>query len=764
MPVETQLDLLFQKLEGGRAVGAGEVIPFPVDAGATALEGITETVELGNGVATEVSQLTAVEGGASATAGVGILGLEVGAVGAALAPALGIAAGFGLYALAPDFWTKVSDTLMHEGETINGMVRAFINGDDKTIGFTENTIEIFKNAFIESGIYESGGYEIPEQENDITISGLGSTSGWSVSAETINQYSSYCAFNHTYIQGGTAEEPSNFLATGVVNYGEPNQTEVPILSLRSGNTIYNIMACEVNGVGSIYYGLGYYSSQGLVFPAVGSTSFTVEFGDVKYNIFKYEQSIEDFPEYQTMPNYDGEFNAELLARTLYLLKTGMLNPNLQPDAVYPEIVEPIPATYPDWSTRSYELPDEQTRIYPLTMPVIDPAPLQAPAQNPSPLPDNDPALLDWLIDALNLPQANPNIEPAPVPALDPDPQPAPEQITEPTKPNTKPDPANPNPEPSTPYLPIVPELPDSVPANAMFTVYKPTIAQVNAFGGWLWSNSIIEMIKRIWQNPLDGIISFMKVYVDAPTSGSDTIKVGVLDSEISSAVVTGQFVTVECGEIDISEKFYNATDYSPFVALHVYLPFIGIVELDIDEFMGGKIKVTYHVDVYTGTCLAEIKAKRNHDMDNYTIVYTFSGNASQQLPLTSAEFSGALSALVGVVGGGLAIASGGGLGLLAGASGIAHAVTHEMVHLAHSGSLSANAGIMGARKPYVILTRRRSYDANGYNQIYGYPANKTVYLNNCSGLVKVKDIQLKSSATDIEASEIVSLLKNGVIV
>ena len=180
--------------------------------------------------------------------------------------------------------------------------------------------------------------------------------------------------------------------------------------------------------------------------------------------------------------------------------------------------------------------------------------------------------------------------------------------------------------------------------------------------------------------------------------------------------------------------------------------------------MNGEIKVVYHIDVYTGTCLAEIKGKRSYDKPEWTIIYTYSGNASQQLPLTSASFSGAISSLVSVVGGGLAVASGGGLGMLAGASGLAHAVNHEMVHLSHSGNLSANAGIMGARKPFLIITRRRGYDANSYNEMYGYPSNKTVFLNNCSGLVKVKNMRLKTSATDSENKEIENLLKNGVII
>ena len=114
------------------------------------------------------------------------------------------------------------------------------------------------------------------------------------------------------------------------------------------------------------------------------------------------------------------------------------------------------------------------------------------------------------------------------------------------------------------------------------------------------------------------------------------------------------------------------------------------------------------------------------------------------------------AAAIGVVAGGGAL---GGMGIAA----LGHSLTHEMLHIGHSGSLSANAGIMGQRNPFIIIGRRFSADANDYGSIYGYPTNKTVYLGNCSGFTRVKAIQLKTGATSAETTEIEALLKQGVI-
>ena len=753
MPAFDQLAILFQLLETLQTVPVAETTALVTDAGSTALSVITQTTELSNGIAADVTELCTITDVQATTTGIGVLTVDVGVAGAAIAPALGIAAGVGLYALAPDFWTNITNTLMGIGETIGGKVRCFINGQDETIAFSEATIEAFKEAFIESGIYDDVMVpdEIPATGNSYTVQN---------GAGLVDAIANVRSLGSNYLIDSELDllldyVTNNYPALLDNKWWYISTFDYPLY----GYGLY-FARCAPSAVsGEVAYGQEYFTDLKTLVPE--SNYYIHNFAnDPTNNVITHDTIL--------LNNANVPIRCKLTTDAAPYYRfyangaiTYTPSQNIQDGAVLPS-ADPFSETYPLWMP--YMLPDEVTKVYPITMPVQNPDPLQEPAQNPDPLPESDPqSVLDFLIDNLQLPDPNPNPVPSPVP--DPDPQPQPDPIPEQNPdPGTNPNPIDPNPTPGPSPTPIVPDLPDTVPANAMFTVYAPTIAQVNSFGGWLWNNNIIEQIKRIWNNPLDGIISFMKVYAVPTTGGSDTIKVGVLDSGVSSAVVSSQFVTVNCGSISINEKFYNATDYSPFVGMHLYLPFIGIVELDCDEFMKGSISVVYHIDVYTGTCLAEVKCTRSPDMPDATIIYTFSGNASQQLPLTSAEFGGAISALVGVVGGGLAIASGGGLGLLAGATGIAHAVTHEMVHIAHSGSLSANAGIMGARKPFLILTRRRSYDANGYNQLYGYPSNKTVYLGNCAGLVKVKDIQLKTSATEAEANEIVSLLKSGVII
>lgn len=745
-----QLGQIFEVLEGGASVAESQIIQFPTDvaasSGGLASQGISTAVQMGNGAAAEVSQLTVIEGGASTTTGVGLLAMDVGVAGAAIAPALGILAGVGLYNLAPEFWTNVSNALINAGQTVGGKVRAFLDGNSKVAGFSEETIEIFKNAFMEAGLFntditagisETIMQDVPQIYYDYALS------SYKLNCGSVRGRNGTYHLSNAIIQEKLATVNNNEDTVYILSQAYPSSnyfywTMISRKPFKYGT--YDSRLAIVNG-------LELHSGDGAIVQ-LGSWNAPYSYGD-GINIYDTPWGSPATPE-----GYDYGFQFIIQTLILYGHINGGDAP-VQEGATLPD-ANPFPQTYNNWNPITIG----DIKIYPTELPVNNPEAVQGQAQNPNPDPDPSP-WLEWLLD--NLPVPEPATEPEPAPDPDPDPQPEPDPIPEPVIDPAPPLPPDPNPEPVPSPEPIIPVLPSTVDSNAMFTVYAPSLSQLNSFGGWLWSSNIVEQILRMWQNPLDGIIALMKVYAVPVTGASRNIQVGYLDSGISAPVVTSQFVTVDCGTINVSENKHNATDYSPYTSLHLYLPFIGVVELDVDEFMNGAINVKYSIDMYTGTCLAEVKCTRIADMPNSTILYTFSGNASQQLPLTSSNFAGAISSLVSAVGGGIMVASGGAVGGIAGAAALGHSLTHEMIHVGHSGSLSSNAGIMAARTPYLIISRRHGYDANNYAEEYGYPANKAVYLGNCRGFTRIKAIHLRSKANDAEKEEINALLQKGVI-
>ena len=330
----------------------------------------------------------------------------------------------------------------------------------------------------------------------------------------------------------------------------------------------------------------------------------------------------------------------------------------------------------------------------------------------------------------------------------PEPKPGIPIPTYPTYPNV---PNNP-----TPDSPKPPSIIGGT-ATGMISIYNPTKAELSSFSSYLWSNNFLDNFLKIFQNPMDAVIGLHILYATPITGGRNNIIVGYLDSGVASDIVTKQYTEIDCGTVNVSELYGNATDYEPYTKVACYLPFVGIVPLKTDDVMGKKVNIKYGVDVLTGTCLATITVT---NLKGVTIaMYTFTGNCAVQLPLSGGNYSGVIRGLVGMVG---SVAVGGAIGAI----GAVGSALNSKLDVAHSGSIGSNAGAMGVRKPYLIITRTEPNDALNYNRYYGFPSNKAVSLKSCLGYTKVKEVHAESidNATITEKNEIENILKSGVII
>lgn len=298
-------------------------------------------------------------------------------------------------------------------------------------------------------------------------------------------------------------------------------------------------------------------------------------------------------------------------------------------------------------------------------------------------------------------------------------------------------------------------------ASALWSVYNPTQGEVDSFGAWLWSSPFETNIGKLFQNPIDGVITLHKIFATPDTAANANIVVGTLDSGVSSATVPSQYVTVDCGSVNLYEDFANVFDYPPFTSVSLYLPFIGIVPLDTNDVMRSTITVTYGVDVYTGACLAMVEVSRDGNTVN---MYQYAGVCSVEYPITNVQHSQMVGGLLSIAGGVAAMLATGvaGPAALAVAGGIA---TTAKSQIGHSGSFSGNAGAMGIKNPYLIIQRPQTKVADYFPSLAGYPTNVSGLLGEFSGQVVVSDVHVENIfATDYELSEIESLLKSGVLV
>lgn len=352
-----------------------------------------------------------------------------------------------------------------------------------------------------------------------------------------------------------------------------------------------------------------------------------------------------------------------------------------------------------------------------------------------------------------------------------------------------------------PLLPGIPDgqggsaYPSIVPASGsgLVHVYNPTPGEMVSFGNWLWVTYADASIEKIWNNPFDGIIGAFELYSTPQTNGTDNIRSGFLTCPTTAKLVRQRYTEIDCGTVIVPEFYGNYLDYSPYSQAYIYLPFIGINEVSIDDIVGHAINIRYRIDAYNGSCIAMIYVAKNGYRN---LCYQFAGNCAVEVPLAGgsqaaikagvlqaeayARASIANSAISAASQIGAGIASGsvagivmgalGGLGTAAaGAYGASQSKQAARVAnkstVQHSGQFGASHGAMGLKIPHIIIRNPIQVKVVNYNDDYGFPAHKRVIVGGCRGYLRVREVNVISAhATDEEKALIEALLKNGVYV
>lgn len=708
---------------------------------------------------------TAMKGaGAGAASAGGLLTMSLPTWTAAVAPLLGVAIGVGLYELAPDFWEKVSRTLLPFCYDDTEVMPVVTDADGNTY-VDKEAVEALRHLFEEEGItagnvkYEGG------PEEGFTVSNyyhvLGHSQGWPVEV-TYSDSASMTFWN----------EVGAF--KGVVASADPNGSSGFTLNksyTKNGKTVYYTQDGLNVANAQIESSTPPWATYRTMYPNVKEVAWNIVFGDVQYN----------------MPEGAEKWTGDKVD------------------------IDNVPIT------KVYTDPEDSTKtkdFIPVALPTT-PGQSLDPDENPDPTTNTDPEkqISPYLIPSVpkeQFPDGSelPDIGTiAPIPTPYPTQQPKPDTEANPTQPDDTPpgkivdilpgdlfDPGVPLPIPSNPTLPSAGGGDGGV--GGLVSVYNPTYAELQAFSQWLWVTYADATIDKIWNNPFDGIISLHELYATPDKGARKYIKSGFLVSPVESITIPNRYTEINCGTAIFPEFYGNYLDYSPYSKALCYLPFIGIVELNVDDIVGHAVNITYHVDSYSGACIALLQCT-NDKSDG--VLYQFSGNCSVQLPIaggTQAAIKAAqisagayqnayhIAGLAGLAGG---IASGIGSlfslnlgGALSGAvNGIGSYMTNQAQGQAnavsqtvsakssvqHSGQFGESFGAMGNKKPYMILKRPIQVQVANYQTEYGYPAHKYVNISECEGYIRCRGVHVLSArATDTEKHMIEQALTEGVYV
>lgn len=309
-----------------------------------------------------------------------------------------------------------------------------------------------------------------------------------------------------------------------------------------------------------------------------------------------------------------------------------------------------------------------------------------------------------------------------------------------------------------------PELPSVGAIDTGFlTAYAPSSGNLQQLVNYLWTSDWVDNIKKMINNPMDAIISLQMIpYRIWDIVTSSTCKIGAIDTGISMSKLTAQYKILDCGMVHIPKNWGNALDYTN-VRMAIYLPFVGVRNIDTDIIMDSNIYLKYYVDIITGSAIAMLRCLKAGS--SQSIYYTWDCNLNYQIPITGANYSEVIRSLMGLGTTAIGAAINPAVGAAAAMGAIQNAanVIGNKTQIESSGQLSSNVGVLSEFTPYVIVDLpTQSLPAN-FKHEKGYTSNITASLGSLSGYTEVEYIDLSGlSCSDAEKEDIRQLLAKGV--
>lgn len=292
-------------------------------------------------------------------------------------------------------------------------------------------------------------------------------------------------------------------------------------------------------------------------------------------------------------------------------------------------------------------------------------------------------------------------------------------------------------------------------ASGLITAYHVNTSDLATLSDFLWDDNFIESIPKLVSNPMDAIICLKSFPINLSSYGAaSTIKIGGIDTQISAGRLTQQYVLIDCGSINLHEYYGDFTDYDNTTVL-ISLPYVGEHVLPTDEVLESTLHLYYKVDLFTGSCMAQIEILKNRfNTVLQGAIYSFKGNLACEYPLTGQMYGNIINALSGLFTTNVAMAL-----------NSANSLINGERKIEINGNHSENFGALGTQTPYIKLVTAIQNNPDSYNINLGAYANQTAAIGSLKGYTEISAANLSiAGATESEIAEIKSLLYNGVII
>lgn len=301
--------------------------------------------------------------------------------------------------------------------------------------------------------------------------------------------------------------------------------------------------------------------------------------------------------------------------------------------------------------------------------------------------------------------------------------------------------------------------------TGLCAVYLPTSNNMSDFVNYIFTSitdPLSTHIKKMFSDPIQSIMSVNLCHLQIPYTTSQEISFAGIGSNVTSPVASTLYYKIEYS-LSLNEYWGSALDYSNYTKIKIYLPYCGIYDLSVDDFMSpnGKIDIVYKVDILSGMCVAMVKCNRRDNHGNYlnSVLYQFNGNIFLSVPLTSTNWSSYFQSVLNMASVAVAPSASSVLGM-------AQDVMSQKVSVQKSGNIGSNFGYMGVQTPYLIIERPSQSIPVNFGSFNGYPSNIYGKVSTFKGYTEVDTDALWTNnfthATSEECDMIKEIMNGGI--
>ena len=317
------------------------------------------------------------------------------------------------------------------------------------------------------------------------------------------------------------------------------------------------------------------------------------------------------------------------------------------------------------------------------------------------------------------------------------------------------------------------DFPTTLDSTTSATLYEITHEQLNSFINYFWGNgitadsNILELLQGLYGNISEAVlgVNFIPIDLGIQTSPKG-VKIGRLETSFQWSALTDNVVAKTIGSIGIKPQSKRKTffDYAPYTEIKLYLPYLGIVDLDTNSYMDTTLTVKLIVDVASGNA-SYVLLSDGCLYDTFTfqlgvsIPFTLSNGSQIQASYMHNAISFALtvattpiSPVTGVKTIGTELS----------------ALTDVTVPSYNNKGSISGASTLGNCQNCILYIKRPIYNRpSNYGRMVGFPVNKTFKLSTLKGYTVCENAKIasfESKPTDTEYNEIIALLEKGVII